>query len=57
MSHDIQRVVPLPFVASRWVGDDAAPLVEEEDSVMVLEDTFMATNKDGFVLRRGDEAI
>ena len=58
MSDDIARVAPLAFVASQKDGDDAAPLVEEEEGVAVLKDTFVAASKtrNGFVLRRGDKA-
>ena len=56
MSDDTARVVPLTFVASQKDGDDAAPLVEEEEGVTVLEDTFVAASKNGFVQRRGDKA-
>ena len=54
-SHDITQVLPkntLTFVAS-----PQAPLVDEqEEDIMVLEDTFVAASENGFMLKRGGEA-
>ena len=36
--------------------DDAAPLVDEEECVTVLEGTFVAASKNEFVLRHGDKS-
>ncbi|KAN0128639.1 hypothetical protein V8E53_013558, partial [Lactarius tabidus] len=46
------------FVASSQVSDNALIPLEEGDDhdITVLEDTFVATSKNGFMLRRGDES-
>ena len=55
-SHDIAAGV-LPKNTLAFAVSPQAPLVEEKDDVTVLEDTFVAASEDGFMLRRGDEAM
>jgi len=61
LSHDIAPaagVLPkntLAFVASPPVGDDMVEEVGSNDDVTVLEHTFVAASKSGFMLSRGSE--
>ena len=56
-NHDI-AVGVLPKNTLAFAVSPQTPLVDEEkEDVMVLEDTFVAASENGFMLRRGDEAM